>query len=204
MSTSWRFCLRVFVVFCISVSTTSCSKVKWATPGESITIKCECKESPEEAIQIKVTKGPEKNADIFSKTKFSKEVMAYPDRTQIYGKFPNFQILLKHLTTNDTGVYWCDYKQENNDVAGEGSLLLVVRVHSPGGDKSTVSPPTCDLANKNLVVTLVSISSAVLIAFFIVLLLFAIRKVKFCHGEYKPRPIPHNEVYEDMRGTIRR
>lgn len=49
-----------------------------------------------------------------------------------YVQFPNFDILLKNVTKNDTGVYWCLCKKFNittsktDSDSGEGSVLLVV------------------------------------------------------------------------------
>lgn len=125
---------------------------------------------------------------------------------QLNGNFPNLDFLLKNLTSDDTGVYWCLYKEFDAKsgttavIEGQGSVLLVVTDPTGEVDKSTAHD--CDQPNKELVLTSVVISSAVLLTIIMALFLLVIRKVKSRLSADKPRPL--NDVYEDMRGTIRR
>lgn len=54
------------------------------------------------------------------------------DRIQINGVFPNPDILIQNLTSDDTGPYWCFYSKTDkklNEIKqeeGKGSVLLVV------------------------------------------------------------------------------
>ncbi|XP_020794315.2 uncharacterized protein LOC110172719 [Boleophthalmus pectinirostris] len=198
----WRFC----AVFCISASTTLCSKVEWRDPGVSITIKCEFKDEQEKAFLLNVKKGLNKNDDFYYRVQSETPRFAFPGRTQTDNEFPNTQIVLKNLTTNDTGVYWCLYETSVQKEIDGGSMLLVVRDPPHKDDKSTDSAHACNTDERHqiLIVTSVVISSIVLLAVFIALLLLTIRKIKYSHGGNKSRPLPHNDVYEDMRGTIRR
>ncbi|KAJ0001463.1 hypothetical protein NQD34_006483 [Periophthalmus magnuspinnatus] len=208
MSVLCRVYWGFFAVFCISASTTLCTQVEWKNAGASITIKCGFKNKDASSITVmKVMKGLNKNINFFYKMRDKKTILAFSDRTKTYGTFPNFQILLTNLTINDTGVYWCMYRDEiMKEADGDGSLLLVVRDPIHGGDKRTDSTESCNPTepDKNLILTSVVISSTVLFAIFVALLLLAIRKIKYFRGENKSRPVPRNDVYEDMRSTIRR
>uniref|UniRef100_A0A3Q3J466 Immunoglobulin V-set domain-containing protein n=1 Tax=Monopterus albus TaxID=43700 RepID=A0A3Q3J466_MONAL len=55
------------------------------------------------------------------------------DRVQLNGAFPNVDILIKNLTVEDTGPYWCSYVEMGGkssdllNVKSKGSVLLVVK-----------------------------------------------------------------------------
>lgn len=215
-----RVGLRLLTVFYICISVTLCSKVVWKNTGDSITIQCRCKY---EVNAISLKKGLAKNEDVFYKSKRSDKInFADSSQSEVYGIFPNLDIIMKNLTKNHTGVYWCTYGKYNQTsrrtetVDGEGSVLLVVtdpinRVgkstsanHIGRVDKSMAPDETCIPSDKNLVVTSVVISATLLLIIFVALLLLVIRKVKYLKVENKPRSAPLNDVYEEMRGTIRR
>lgn len=214
--------LRLLFIGSIFVSTILCSNVVWKNRGESITFQCRFEKESANSLSLK--KGLKKDKDIFYKYKKSEKVKyAEVTRTEIHDKFPNFDILLKNLTKNDTGVYWCMYNviidMQLTDVEGQGSVLLIVTEKvsgstedSPKGrssdliaeaDKSTAAGERCSQPNHDLFVTSVVISAVVLSVIFIAVLLLVIRKVKYLR-KTKPSPVPLNDVYEDMRGTIRR
>lgn len=56
----------------------------------------------------------------------------FDNRLQINGVFPDPDIFIKNLTSNDTGPYWCLYAKtdqklkEIQENEGQGSMLLVV------------------------------------------------------------------------------
>lgn len=218
MSADLRVGLRLLTVFYICISMALCDKVVWRNTGESITIQCRCQY---EVYSISLKKGLTKDEDIFYKTKKSdKNSFAYPSRSSVYENFPSFDIIIKNVTKNDTGVYWCMYSKYNQTirrtetVEGDGSVLLVVTDPINKAGKSTAadiamvdksaSDEQCIQSHQSLVMTSVVISATLLIIFFVVLLLLVLRKVRHLKVKNKPRPAPSNDVYEDMRGTIRR
>uniref|UniRef100_A0AAV2KET3 Immunoglobulin V-set domain-containing protein n=1 Tax=Knipowitschia caucasica TaxID=637954 RepID=A0AAV2KET3_KNICA len=127
------------------------------------------------------------------------------------GHFPNIQILLKNLTREDTGVYWCMCGTHSAETGlnvpdGDGSVLLVVADPAAGADSSKASAcgeDDTEVDNHLLLITVV-ISSVLVLVIFSALLLLAIRKVTVSHDGKKPRAIPRNDVYEEMRVSIRR
>ncbi|CAL9693421.1 unnamed protein product [Knipowitschia caucasica] len=208
MSALWRFAVTLIVVFCISVSTTSCSTVKWKKPGMSVTIQCNCGKKDIKFISVK--KGLYKNESFYYKTP-SHTNSLYPQRSEDNGHFPNIQILLKNLTREDTGVYWCMCGTHSAETGlnvpdGDGSVLLVVADPAAGADSSKASAcgeDDTEVDNHLLLITVV-ISSVLVLVIFSALLLLAIRKVTVSHDGKKPRAIPRNDVYEEMRVSIRR
>ncbi|XP_030592212.1 uncharacterized protein LOC115784945 [Archocentrus centrarchus] len=172
--------------------------------GQSVTIQCRST-SNQETLNLK--KGLHEERDIFYATVHSDKRTIdskFTDRLQYHEKFPNVEILIKNLTLNDTGPYWCVYKTIENYgqkiTKGSGSVLLVV-TEKP----STVVVRECQPPQNDMVLWAVVIAAAVLILILSIPLIMMILKTKPSHNTVKRRQqVPVNDVYEDMRGTIRR
>lgn len=103
----------------------------WRDIGGSITIQCKAPEQVQELLVLK--KGLEQD-EIYTRHGNGRPVISkdFKDRLQVNGKFPNIDILIKNLTSNDTGPYWCHYSKIDPEEGGiinqkgNGSLLLVV------------------------------------------------------------------------------
>uniref|UniRef100_A0A3B4GCL0 Immunoglobulin V-set domain-containing protein n=1 Tax=Pundamilia nyererei TaxID=303518 RepID=A0A3B4GCL0_9CICH len=97
--------------------------------GQQVTIQCRSA-SNQEMLYLK--RGLNEEEDIFCLTDLQKSTInqKFTDRLQFHGPFPNVDILLKNLTLDDTGPYWCVYKVSSNyefkTSRGNGSVLLVV------------------------------------------------------------------------------
>lgn len=99
--------------------------------GGSITIQCR---APKQLQELLVLKKGLKQDEIYSRHRNGKLIISkeFKDRLQVNGEFPDTDILIKNLTSNDTGPYWCHYSKidlEGGGIIGQkgnGSLLLVV------------------------------------------------------------------------------
>lgn len=102
--------------------------VVWRRPGGAFTI--QCRYSEQEKVSLNLKRGIKKSDVLFMNLEDQTIKKEFRDRLQINGVFPNLDILIKNLTSNDTGPYWCFYiKTEENDIPeeeGKGSVLLVV------------------------------------------------------------------------------
>ncbi|CAI5675232.1 unnamed protein product [Oreochromis niloticus] len=166
--------------------------------GKQITIQCKSA-SNQDMLYLK--KGLNEEEDIyFTDSNKSTINQKFTDRLQFHGKLPNVDILIKNLTLDDTGPYWCVYKStdqkyELKTTKGSGSVLLVV----------TDQRSEClEQSQSDLVLVTVVICAAVLIVVLTVFLIWIILKTRPLRSTVKKRPVPVNDVYEDMRGTIRR
>ncbi|XP_037647532.1 uncharacterized protein LOC119501306 isoform X2 [Sebastes umbrosus] len=201
MSVVW---LKLISILCLSGTALSrpvSSGVVWKDLGGSITIQCRPPGPGQEYLSLR--KGLSEELEVFYRDGASIKnnvVDEFGDRLQSHGVFPNMDILIKNLTSDDTGPYWCLYKKFDPltavsvNMKGNGSVLLVVR------DKLQ----QCDnQSGDQLILVSLVICSAVLFGITIVFLIWIVRKTK-TYTTKKPRRVPNNEVYEDMRGTIRR
>ncbi|XP_022056930.1 uncharacterized protein si:ch211-188c18.1 isoform X2 [Acanthochromis polyacanthus] len=207
MSEVW---LRIVVV--VSVCCTALSQAEdrggvWRDVGESVTIQCRTS-AEQDSLYLKM--GLSKDIDVFFTEKDTgKNTIStqYKHRLQSNGAFPNVDILIKNLTANDTGPYWCMYKAFDRKTSkqtatdGSGSVLLVVtrEVRAPTGPVKA-----CDATHQDLVMVSVVISAAVLLCILMAFLIMIIIKTKSLRASVAPRRLPTNDVYEDMRGTFRR
>lgn len=97
--------------------------------GQQVTIQCKSA-SNQEMLYLK--RGLNEEEDIFYLADLKKPTInqKFTDRLQFHGQVPNVDILLKNLTLDDTGPYWCVYKMTSNyelkASRGNGSVLLVV------------------------------------------------------------------------------
>ncbi|CAI5675231.1 unnamed protein product [Oreochromis niloticus] len=167
--------------------------------GKQITIQCKSA-SNQDMLYLK--KGLNEEEDIyFTDSNKSTINQKFTDRLQFHGKLPNVDILIKNLTLDDTGPYWCVYKStdqkyELKTTKGSGSVLLVVTADQRS--------ECLEQSQSDLVLVTVVICAAVLIVVLTVFLIWIILKTRPLRSTVKKRPVPVNDVYEDMRGTIRR
>lgn len=106
--------------------------VVWRDLGGAVTIQCRAPEPNQEFLILKrglsedVVLVKENNSGIIPN--IDKEFWG---RLQVNGVFSSMDILIKNLTSNDTGPYWCLYsrfdgKAKTIEKKGTGSVLLVV------------------------------------------------------------------------------
>ncbi|XP_041851652.1 uncharacterized protein si:ch211-188c18.1 [Melanotaenia boesemani] len=179
--------------------------VVWKQVGEDITIQCRGSNDYE---FLSLFQGLNKTVRLLF-TEKSKKVLfgeEIKERSQTNGDFPNVDILIKNLTLNDIGPYYCEYKkigEKGNQkiINGQGSVLLVVTGEPHQGNKQECGP-----SDQSLVIVSVVIAGTVLLV--IVAALFIWITLKFqTRSKSATRKSKHNvtnDVYEDMRGTLRR
>ncbi|XP_041813461.1 uncharacterized protein LOC121621176 [Chelmon rostratus] len=174
--------------------------VVWRDFGGSVTIQCRSPDPDQEFLTLKRGLGEDHVLVIendTSKNTISKE---FTGRLQLHGVFPSVDILIRNLTSGDTGPYWCFYSKfdlkssQSVSKKGSGSVLLVVA--------DTVKK--CEPEKQNLVLVSVVISAAVLLGIIMGFLIWIILKTKTLRSTVKKRHVTSNDVYEDMRGTLRR
>uniref|UniRef100_A0A1A8NLH2 Chromosome 3 SCAF14707, whole genome shotgun sequence, Uncharacterized protein n=2 Tax=Nothobranchius rachovii TaxID=451742 RepID=A0A1A8NLH2_9TELE len=193
MSAVW---LKIATILCLCCSELTDARVMWKEAGESITISCT---SDSQQQMMSLMKGLNRDEQIFftEKTKQKHNIKdTMKVRVQANIVFPKVEILIKNLTRNDTGPYWCLYKTMSSDECTD-SLLLVV---------TEKQQEVCEYSSVNVVVLAVVAFSAVLLAIMLFLVLWITKKntrASFRPEKTSSRP-KNNDVYEDMRGTIRR
>lgn len=196
MSSLWLRCITSFCLIFTALGATENSGVIWKNVEEHVTIQCKCPKSGHDSLTLK--KGLNEEFEVLVRVNDKDTInKQFSDRLQVNGAMPNVSILIKNLTSNDTGPYWCVYKMfdagstKTEITKGLGSVLLVV---------TDSNKPMCEEADKNLIVGSVVITAAVLLCIILSLFVWLIHKSK----SKKPRRVPTNDVYEDMRGTLRR
>ncbi|KAM9843896.1 uncharacterized protein ACBR49_013013 isoform 2-T2 [Aulostomus maculatus] len=193
-------CLRLITtvsLFYTTLGKNENSTVVWRDVGGFITIQCRTSEPGQ--ILMELEKGLNGEFDVVVKDKSKEPTVAkeFKGRLQLHGVFPYLDIVITNLTSDDTGLYWCIYKgfdavsSSSKDTKGTGSVLLVV------------TDPQCEQPNRSIILVTVVISAMVLTVILVVFLVWSIYKTKKFKATMKPRRIPNNDVYEDMRGTIR-
>lgn len=106
----------------------------WRDFGGDVTFQCTCPEPDQESLEVK--KGL--NAEtllLFQEKNSGKITIAanFTNRLQTHGGFSKIQILIKNLTMEDTGPYWCLYRKynptsyETTITKVAGSLVVVVK-----------------------------------------------------------------------------
>ncbi|KAK9534982.1 hypothetical protein VZT92_007392 [Zoarces viviparus] len=193
--------LTLTAVLCLSCTALSgpgsSGGVVWRDFGEAVTIQCRYHEEGQDSLNLQQGLSGKKsvlhNDGISGKTNTAEE---FSGRLQLNGVFPNLDILIKNLTSEDTGTYWCTYMKFDRDslldkeVKGSGSVLLVVRGTRCDEQQSD---------SNNLILVSVVICAATLLGITICFLIWIILKSKMCTAK-KPRLVPNNDVYEEMRG----
>ncbi|XP_034751045.1 uncharacterized protein LOC117958646 isoform X2 [Etheostoma cragini] len=207
MSVFWLKLTTVICLYYAALSGPVNSEVVWRDSGEAVTIQCRCSDPNQEFLTLK--KGLSEDYEVLYKDGNSEKdtiKKEFKARLQLNGVFPNVDIFIKNLTSNDTGPYWCEYKKfdpkfnEAMKMKGTGSILLVVTDRP-----QQFADSTCDPLENNLILVFVVICAALLIGIIMCLLIrIIILKTKTLRTKKKTRKVPTNDVYEDMRGTIRR
>ncbi|XP_031168292.1 uncharacterized protein LOC116059390 [Sander lucioperca] len=206
MSAVWLKLITLLTILsCPALSGPVSSEVVWRALGEAVTIQCRPSKPDQEYLSLK--KGLSEEHDVLYKEGNPEKNTIYKEfmgRLQLNGVFPNVDILIKNLTSNDTGPYWCVYKKfdlvssKNLEMKGTGSVLLVVT----GGPQqhSACVPP-----DDNLFLVIV-IFAALLLGIIMCFLIWIILKTITTKKRTKKtqRHVTTSDVYEDMRGTIRR
>lgn len=112
--------------------------VVWTRPGRAFTIQCRHPELGQDSLTLK--RGIDRSDVLFMNSESKTIKTGFKDRLEINGAFPNTDILIKNLTSDDIGPYWCCYTKINKELneiqetEGTGSVLLVVS----GKPKSSV------------------------------------------------------------------
>ncbi|XP_018527208.1 uncharacterized protein LOC108880233 [Lates calcarifer] len=222
MSAVWLKLITILCLSCTAQGDPGNGGVVWSEVGQAITIQCQSSETLQDSLTL--TKGLNEEVEavfVDRTTQNFKIADPFKGRLQLNNRFPTVDIRIKNLTSNDTGPYWCVYKRFDTQSAqiitskGQGSVLLVVtdaasaalspRPHNsnepallPGDNEGCESP------NQNLVLVCVVISAAVLLGIILCILALILVKTKILRTREKPRRVTNNDVYEDMRGTLRR
>ncbi|XP_023204347.1 uncharacterized protein LOC111611582 [Xiphophorus maculatus] len=207
MSAVW---VKMSTILCLCY-TAEMKGVEWREVGQSITIQCRVG-SDQDHLSLKMGLN---ETEIVGINKSKKEIIleGMKERVQTDGKFPNFDILIKNLRENDTGPYWCTYSKTGDLIhqysisttKGEGSVLLVVTEKKKEPSPSTDPQRNCEGADMNMVLVGITVAFGVLLIMMLGFVLFVMHKTKSSDNAVKPRRVATgNDVYEDMRGTLRR
>ncbi|XP_076609266.1 uncharacterized protein LOC143334375 [Chaetodon auriga] len=200
MCAVWLKLVTILCLSCTALTGPESGGVVWRDFGGSVTIQCRSPEQDQESLSLK--KGLGEDEILFKESNSEKPTISseFTSRLELHGVFPSMDIFIKNLTSADTGPYWCTYTKfdqmtsQRVTMKGTGSVLLVV----------TDTMKQCDPENKNLVLVSVVISAAVLLGIIMGFFIWIILKTKTLRSTVKPRHTTTNDVYEDMRGTLRR
>ncbi|XP_070837871.1 uncharacterized protein [Chaetodon trifascialis] len=200
MCAVWLKLVTILCLSCTALTGPESGGVVWKDFGGSVTIQCRSSDKDQESLYLK--KGFGEDEILFKESNSETQTISkeFTSRLELHGVFPSMDILIKNLTSADTGPYWCIYSKFDQtssrpiSMKGAGSVLLVVT--------DAVKP--CEPENKNLVLVSVVISAAVLLGIIMGFLIWIILKTKTLRSTVKPRHATTNDVYEDMRGTLRR
>ncbi|KAF7221087.1 V-set and transmembrane domain-containing protein 1 [Nothobranchius furzeri] len=197
MSAVW---MKIATILCLCCSELTDARVMWKEAGESITISCT---SDSQLQMMYLMKGLNRDEQIFF-TERTKQKHNIKDtmkvRVQAHIVFPKVEVLIKNLTRNDTGPYWCLYKTMSSSEYTDSLLLVVTE------KQQERTAAVCESSSVNVVVLAVVAFSVVLLAIMLFLVLWITKKntrASFRPEKTSSRP-KNNDVYEDMRGTIRR
>ncbi|TWW69886.1 hypothetical protein D4764_18G0006920 [Takifugu flavidus] len=191
--------LRSLTVLCLAHAAFSSpdeGQLVQKTIGDSVTIKCRVDVKDQDSLNIK--RGLFQTDDLFA-TNEKNSVISYELRSRLefdIQAFPSVNITINNLTIEDTGPYWCIYtKNAKKRVVdyGSGSLLLVVKAVCL--EKEQCTPEDTRLVLGSLV------GMAVLLL--VTIMCFLICNIYKTKSRKATRTIS-NDVYEDMRGTLRR
>ncbi|XP_077414504.1 uncharacterized protein LOC144044149 [Vanacampus margaritifer] len=170
------------------------TRVIWRAIGRSVSIQCRLSQ---QCQKMTLLKGLRKESQVLYMTSKKPTVAEeFSGRLRVNGDLPNVDVVISNLTSEDTGPYWCTYEwfddqiSDKRDVDGKGSVLLVI-----------TDEQQCGNPNKNLLLVIVVVSAAVLFGVFIAFMLWVIPKLKRWQTKYRPRHT--NDIYEEMRGTLR-
>ncbi|CAG03130.1 unnamed protein product [Tetraodon nigroviridis] len=190
MAALWLRVLPLFCLPCVALSNPEQDRVVWKELGESVTIHCSVAMAP---LLLSLKKGLHRS-DVYSTSSSqspgttSREVEG---RLKVNGEFPNLDLVISNLTAEDTGPYWCEYTEFEKKMVtkdGNGAILLVV------------NEKECAEENTHLLLGALVGCAALLLIIIIGFSVWIIPKII----TRKAKRTISNDVYEDMRGTLRR
>ncbi|XP_054892005.1 uncharacterized protein LOC129363753 [Poeciliopsis prolifica] len=210
MSAVW---VKLSTILCLCY-TAEMTGVQWREVGQSITIQCRI-DSDQEQLSLKMGLNETEIVVIDGGSKKEIILEEMKDRVQTHGTFPKYDILIKNLRESDTGPYSCTYSKTGDieqsfcisTTKGKGSVLLVVTENrkEPTTSPSNVPQQKCERLDTNMVLVAIVIAVGVLLIMMLGFVLFITHKTKSSDNAMKPRRVATgNDVYEDMRGTLRR
>ncbi|XP_027898791.1 uncharacterized protein LOC114160404 [Xiphophorus couchianus] len=145
MSAVW---VKICAILCLCYSAET-KEVVWREVGESVTIRCRSRTMKDRSLHFKRGLWEDMEiAQITNKKKLTKTqkdrlkisetkldvVKTMTDRVQHNGTYPDIDFLLKNLSVNDTGAYFCLYLKDASSnremIKGEGSVIVVVKENS--------------------------------------------------------------------------
>ncbi|KAL6102826.1 cd7 [Pungitius sinensis] len=192
------FCLKLVTTFCLcctALSGPGHRDVVWREAGGAVTIQCRPPETDQDSLSLKKGPGNKQILYLDDKSKKMTPPVEVEPRFQVDGKFPNNDILINNLTSDDTGLYWCMYAKFLSPVEERNTTMMLLVVEA--------TALRCEQRNDKLILVSLLICAAVLLVLIACFLIWIISKTKMCTTK-EPRRVPGNDVYEDMRGTIRR
>ncbi|KAM4530727.1 uncharacterized protein PAE49_023136 [Odontesthes bonariensis] len=204
MSAFW---LRTATFLCLGYTALTEARVIWKHVGEDVTIQCRINSKQD---SLSLFRGLSKDVQLFYTSTTNKNTFGpkIQGRSQTNGVFPGVDILIKNLTLDDTGPYWCLYKKMVSGTLetteGQGSVLLVVTENRAAKTTEKTTVQECDPSQQSLVVVSVVISGAVLLGIILAIIIWIVLKTKTSCPTAKPTRVTTNDVYEEMRGTQRR
>lgn len=192
MSALWLRFLSVLCLPCAALSSSEEGGVVWKELGGSITIQCRTAAKEQKILNLK--RGLQKDPIFAINNDWTSIIRAskVENRTLVKGTFPNLNITITNLVMEDTGPYWCFYSMFGKTMEtkeGKGAVLLVVKERQQ-----------CAAENTHLYQAAMVGSAALLFIIIVGILLWIILKTR----TRTARRVITNDVYEDMRGTLRR
>lgn len=107
--------------------------VVWVSFGGAITIQCRTTGPDQENLTLKRGLTQDEILVIDSSSEKNTINKEFRDRLQLNGVFPDVDITIQNLTSNDSGPFWCCYKKidkmakKGMETKCTGSVLLVVK-----------------------------------------------------------------------------
>ncbi|XP_036798504.1 V-set and immunoglobulin domain-containing protein 1-like [Oncorhynchus mykiss] len=125
-----HWCL-LSIGFSLSTSTTATEAILWVKTGEKFTMKCSITLKDQDGMYLCV--GLDREV-LYYHRRDSKLTSrkGYWNRVKTEGPVDQLTITVSNLTIEDTGVYWCAYRNVNKStlkkriIQGKGSTLVVV------------------------------------------------------------------------------
>ncbi|XP_062339260.1 uncharacterized protein LOC134037756 isoform X2 [Osmerus eperlanus] len=171
--------------------------------GESFTISCNPSIKPQESLILRARLDKNEtqvlNLDLNTKTFTTIPVLKHRLSYTENGDSYNLLITISNLTVEDTKIYWCEYSlfDRGNILMTDGgeSVLLVVD-----------ATDQCDATKASSLSTylLFGLASIFCTLLLIGLIVYICPKKKARRAKKRVSPTRTNDVYEDMRATIRR